>query len=597
MTSGTPLSAFEHDPLPESTTHFRLLHILRGEFGQHVECEISAWPINDAPSYYAISYTWGDPADSTEITVNGKPLVVRRNCQYVLQQAFATKASHYYWVDAICIDQTSIQERGHQVGIMGEIYSRAKHVFACVGPHADESEYLMATVDQRQPFLGTVHKWGQSTPFYDVIDMRHSSFYNPFSEHARRQIRCLLTMHTSEGLRVSKAWIAFMQRPYFTRVWVLQELYLATRVSYCCGTDVQPGECFRALDSLLEYWMRRHSTPLSTKLTGCREWILRRCTRVDKLSHGAWQSLLRDFRVLEPSRSCLRLAVSARKQSLDNTLKQISHFHCLDDRDNLYGILSLVEWPHGRRPAPDYNKDNFAVAAHTFSLWYEEGIYESPISQCYNLFKLFHVTLECASLRDAIALRSSIVPQASPRVHDNHDSQIPKIHHIWRGVQISHYSGISEFVGGQSQDKLSPCYMEQEQNERFVRIRVGSAYTVCAPADTRVGDWCLLVRWDHTAHECYGVILRESPEHIYIVVGPAFVEYGDDNHGDYQYDLVIRSLLLFMGMWDAEDMMVLLWNMSQFQRHKASDEEIQRFVNTRICGWKDSTYFKREIEE
>ena len=50
MTSETPSSAFEHDPLRDYTTHFRLLHILRGDFGQHVECEISSWSIDDAPS-------------------------------------------------------------------------------------------------------------------------------------------------------------------------------------------------------------------------------------------------------------------------------------------------------------------------------------------------------------------------------------------------------------------------------------------------------------------------------------------------------------------------------------------------------------------
>ncbi|KAI4932915.1 hypothetical protein J4E85_003318 [Alternaria conjuncta] len=149
MTSETPSSAFEHDPLPDSATHFRLLHILRGDFGQHVECEISSWPIDDAPSYYAISYTWGDPADMTKITVNGKPLAVRRNCEYVLQQAFVTKACQYYWVDAICIAQTSIQERNHQVGIMGKIYSGAKHVLACVGPHANDMSLYYA-------YIGTI---------------------------------------------------------------------------------------------------------------------------------------------------------------------------------------------------------------------------------------------------------------------------------------------------------------------------------------------------------------------------------------------------------------------------------------------------------
>jgi hypothetical protein len=72
----------------------------------------------------------------------------------------------YYWVDALCIDQKSLQERNHQVGIMGQIYSRAQHVFACVGPHADDSEYLV-----------------------DVLDKKRTLFQNTWSSMSSRQDR------------------------------------------------------------------------------------------------------------------------------------------------------------------------------------------------------------------------------------------------------------------------------------------------------------------------------------------------------------------------------------------------------------------------
>jgi hypothetical protein len=139
--------------------------------------------------------------------------------------------------------------------------------------------------------------------------------------------------------------------------------------------------------------------------------------------------------------------------------------------------------------------------------------------------------------------------------------------------------------------------MEQEQNERFVRIRIGSAYTVYATADTILGDWCVLAGWGYGSEEHYGVILRKSAEHVYTLVGPAFVENGDDKFGFHSYDYRLSSSLSFIGTWDVEDIMVLSWNMSQCLRNKASDEEIQRFVNTRICGWTDSTYFEKGVGE
>ncbi|KAH8729126.1 heterokaryon incompatibility protein-domain-containing protein, partial [Phaeosphaeriaceae sp. PMI808] len=132
MENATPLW-FKHNPLPDSTTHMRLLEIAEGNFDQHVACKLSVWPMNAVPSYLAISYTWGPTDPPAIITINEKQLEVRQNCEYVLQQAFSSKASQYFWVDALCIDQTSNEEKNDQVAMMGQIYNQAEHVFACVG--------------------------------------------------------------------------------------------------------------------------------------------------------------------------------------------------------------------------------------------------------------------------------------------------------------------------------------------------------------------------------------------------------------------------------------------------------------------------------
>ncbi|KAF2822390.1 HET-domain-containing protein, partial [Ophiobolus disseminans] len=129
------LPLFTHDPLPESTPHIRLLQLVQGDFDQDIICNLSIWPLDTAPSYIAISYTWGDPTPTVNITVNNRRMVGRQNCQYALQQAFNQTRSRqqYLWLDAICIDQNNNWEKGHQVALMGELYKRAAQVFACVG--------------------------------------------------------------------------------------------------------------------------------------------------------------------------------------------------------------------------------------------------------------------------------------------------------------------------------------------------------------------------------------------------------------------------------------------------------------------------------
>ncbi|OAG13922.1 HET-domain-containing protein, partial [Alternaria alternata] len=124
---------FKHEPLPDSNTHIRLLEIQGIDAYDHVVCLLTAWPVEQAPDYYALSYTWGSPNSSHEIIINGCIFMAGRNCVYALRQALSTKASRYFWMDALCIDQSTTQEKSHQVGMMAQIYARSRHVLACVG--------------------------------------------------------------------------------------------------------------------------------------------------------------------------------------------------------------------------------------------------------------------------------------------------------------------------------------------------------------------------------------------------------------------------------------------------------------------------------
>lgn len=85
--------------------------------------------VDSAPPYHAISYTWGDPGLTARVTVKGRRMEVRQNCEYVLRQACwhgggggGGSTSRSYWVDAICIDQGNLEEKGRQVAMMGGIY-------------------------------------------------------------------------------------------------------------------------------------------------------------------------------------------------------------------------------------------------------------------------------------------------------------------------------------------------------------------------------------------------------------------------------------------------------------------------------------------
>jgi hypothetical protein len=99
-------------------------------------------------SYAAISYTWGEPSDTTWIYVNDIPVTIRKNCHYALWQIrrqllLRRPAYAHFWIDSLCINQADVEEKSAQVSMMADIYERAFVVYACIGPPADGSESLV----------------------------------------------------------------------------------------------------------------------------------------------------------------------------------------------------------------------------------------------------------------------------------------------------------------------------------------------------------------------------------------------------------------------------------------------------------------------
>ncbi|KAH7069922.1 heterokaryon incompatibility protein-domain-containing protein, partial [Paraphoma chrysanthemicola] len=92
-------------------------------------------PSSPAPSYTCLSYVWGSDAGIHSIMINGDRFEVHENL-YAFLRMLARKrrpCAKSLWIDALCIDQTSIRERNHQVQQMGQIYSQAKEVVVWLG--------------------------------------------------------------------------------------------------------------------------------------------------------------------------------------------------------------------------------------------------------------------------------------------------------------------------------------------------------------------------------------------------------------------------------------------------------------------------------
>jgi hypothetical protein len=139
---------YSYIPLNKSAHTIRLLTLLPGHFGEdiHVRLSIQTLTQKYTPSYEALSYAWGIAEDPTNIYVSEAKdyvLSVTKNLACALDHLRLKDTSRTLWIDAICVDQENLEERGHQVGRMADIYRWAERVIVWIGPEQDDSSLAM----------------------------------------------------------------------------------------------------------------------------------------------------------------------------------------------------------------------------------------------------------------------------------------------------------------------------------------------------------------------------------------------------------------------------------------------------------------------
>jgi hypothetical protein len=151
---------YKYPALPAGSIH--LLRVLSSSNNGCVRIELHTF---GAPKpYKCLSYMWGESDKNQQIRIDDEPHTVRANLFSFLKVAANHWSGKWLWIDALCIDQSDNQERGHQVQRMGDIYREATEVLVWL--HLDES---------LTKFFGAHH---QRIPHKDLIRcMKHSYWY------------------------------------------------------------------------------------------------------------------------------------------------------------------------------------------------------------------------------------------------------------------------------------------------------------------------------------------------------------------------------------------------------------------------------------
>ncbi|KAF1978376.1 heterokaryon incompatibility, partial [Bimuria novae-zelandiae CBS 107.79] len=177
----------------------------------------------DWGDYVALSYTWGDPKETREIVVNGKSVQVTVNLEAALRalrDKAPVKAGLKLWIDALCINQDDNDEKGVQVKRMADIYRQAFDVVVWLGPEADESWKALKLIE----ILSDSWEKDQGKWLREYLDSDENSLFKLRPPNEPSLIGC---WHALRNL---------MFRPYWKRVWIIQELVVSRNSSpVLCG--------------------------------------------------------------------------------------------------------------------------------------------------------------------------------------------------------------------------------------------------------------------------------------------------------------------------------------------------------------------------
>ena len=210
---------FQYQSL-ESQNTFRLLRLHAGQ-GERITCSLRHYTLGAAtcPPYRAVSYTWGQDAARFNIHLPGDAVIkVRENLRNALRSLRDWESDCWLWIDAICINQASNEERNHQVRLMADIYGNANVVLV-----------WLQSLDEKAD-VARAFRFVHAAATYD--NSEHSVYHYCKS-------------HLSDNERNWRSLQNLCRLRYWTRKWIIQEVTTARSAvlqmgnSKCSMTDLE----------------------------------------------------------------------------------------------------------------------------------------------------------------------------------------------------------------------------------------------------------------------------------------------------------------------------------------------------------------------
>lgn len=191
-----------------------------------------------ATRYTAISFVFGDRDLNPAVSVgldDGQVQIPPSLHSALRRVRTSGGMAQHFWVSAVSINQAEtkigLAEKSLQVRMMDEVFSKAEEVIIDLGESDEETDDLLSTLDKYQ--LVPEDVW------YEIdIKASHSSIHHSTE-------LCAAMNLPGPNSNFWHAFRRFMGRPWFTRVWIVQEFALARKARFMIGSQFREKQFLR----------------------------------------------------------------------------------------------------------------------------------------------------------------------------------------------------------------------------------------------------------------------------------------------------------------------------------------------------------------
>lgn len=192
---------------------FRIFILEPGEQKDEIQGSLQTHHLDAAPEYEALSYEWGKRSETRLMKCNNCDFKITQSLDIALRRLRLTDQPRALWIDQICINQESYDERSAQVSIMRLIYSNAAMVIAWLGPADTEATNSVKSI-------------------LTSLSNLNNCIGDGYFPDNHRLAKLNLPPRESRGWNDLNLMLS---ASYFSRVWIIQELAVSSQSSWLWG--------------------------------------------------------------------------------------------------------------------------------------------------------------------------------------------------------------------------------------------------------------------------------------------------------------------------------------------------------------------------